>query len=84
MEFPHSRECLQVTDSNMYKPDISYLQSITSSDNKQVDDHQETSNSASDSQSDQTSCTCHAKTSSIASHQSNDSISSSHSFSFPV
>lgn len=84
VEFPHSRECLHVTDSNMYRPDISYLQSITSSDNKQVDDHQDTSNSASDSQFGQSSCTCHAKTSSIASHRSNDSISSAHSFSFPV
>ncbi|XP_045816749.1 uncharacterized protein LOC123909865 [Trifolium pratense] len=78
VEFPHSTDSVQVTDTNFYRPDISYLQSLTaSSRERQVDYPQETL-------SGPHSCIGHANTFSIASHKSNDSIGSSNSFAFPI
>lgn len=69
----------------MYRPDINYLQSLTTiSEQRKVDYSQEISNNVSEFQSGSTPCICHAKNSSIASHQSNDSIGSANSFSFPM
>lgn len=78
MEYPHCAECAQVTETSM--PEMSYPQSPTEGLGKgqEVDYPQETCNCAQGSPSG------HAKTSSIASHQSNDSISSTNSFSFPM
>ncbi|KAL5098517.1 hypothetical protein RYX36_002844 [Vicia faba] len=86
VEFPpHCRKCLQVNDRNVYRPDISYLQSLTTiSEQRKVDCSEEISNNALESQSGSTPCISHAKNSSIASHQSNGSIGSANSFSFPI
>ncbi|XP_058751164.1 uncharacterized protein LOC131624225 [Vicia villosa] len=85
VEFPHCRNCLQVNDRNMYRPDMNYLQSLTTiSEQRKVDYSREISNNALESQSGSTPCICHAKNSSIVSHQSNDSIGSANSFSFPI
>ncbi|CAK8532228.1 unnamed protein product [Lathyrus sativus] len=76
---PHCRNCLQMNDINMYRPDISYLQSLaTISEQRKIDYSQEISNNVSESQSGSTQCICHAKNSSI------DSIGSANSFSFPI
>ncbi|WJX67497.1 hypothetical protein P8452_51958 [Trifolium repens] len=81
VEFPHYTDSVQLTDTNMYRPDISYLQRLTaSSGERQVDYPQQTSNTLSGPHS----CIGHAKTFSIASHQSNDSIGSANSFAFPI
>lgn len=75
VEFPHYTDLIQVTNTIMYnRPEMSYSQTLTDSSKSQVDDPQDTSKPTS----------CHAKTSSFSSHKSNDSISSNHSFAFPM
>ncbi|KAJ1377747.1 hypothetical protein SESBI_48572 [Sesbania bispinosa] len=84
VEFPHCADCLQVTNTNMSRPEMSDSQSLTGSGKRQVDNPQETSSSAIGPQSGPISYTSPTTISSCASHKSNDSISSTHSFAFPI
>lgn len=64
---------------------MNYLQSLTPiSEQRKVDYSREISKNALESQSGSTPSICHAKNSSIVSHQYNDSIGSASSFSFPM
>lgn len=84
VEFPHCAECPQVTQESMSRTETSNAHSITGSGKRQVDYPHETSSIALASQSGPTPHTAPATTSHNASHKSNDSMSSTHSFAFPM
>ncbi|KAG5019965.1 hypothetical protein GLYMA_06G206200v4 [Glycine max] len=81
VEFPSCSDCVQVADTIMCRSEIANSHSPSGSGKRQENDPQETT------------CSCDvgpspyaapATTSSSASHHSNDSISSTHSFAFPI
>ncbi|KAK7328464.1 hypothetical protein VNO77_22571 [Canavalia gladiata] len=84
VEFPHCAGCLQVTDTSMSRPEMGNSKSLTESSKRQLDFPQEICSCSVNPLSGSTSYAAPGTTSSSASHHSNDSISSTHSFAFPI
>ncbi|OIV98225.1 hypothetical protein TanjilG_18764 [Lupinus angustifolius] len=85
VDFAHCADYLQVTDgTNMSMPKMGNPQNLTSSGTSQVDYPENTSSCVICPIATPTSYIGHAKTSSGASLQSDDSTSSTHSFAFPM
>ncbi|BAT79821.1 uncharacterized protein HKW66_Vig0086250 [Vigna angularis] len=85
VEFPCCADCVQVADTIMCRSEMCNSQSPTGSGKRQDNDPQETCFCAEGPLSGgPTSYAAPATTSSNASHHSNDSISSTHSFAFPI
>ncbi|TKY73272.1 hypothetical protein E2542_SST02024 [Spatholobus suberectus] len=85
VEFRSCADCVQVTNSIMCIPEMGNSQNPTGSDKIQENYPQETCSCAvGPLPGGPTSYACSCNTSSSASHHSNDSIGSTHSFSFPI
>ncbi|KAK7411305.1 hypothetical protein VNO78_02738 [Psophocarpus tetragonolobus] len=86
VEFPSCADCVQVADTIMCRSEKSNSQSPAGSGKRQENDPQETCSCAVGPLSGGPTphAAAPATTSSSASHRSNDSISSTHSFAFPI
>ncbi|RDX81394.1 hypothetical protein CR513_37937, partial [Mucuna pruriens] len=84
VEFPSCADCVQVTDTIICRPEMGNSHSPSGSGKRQENDPQETCSCAVGPLPGSTSYVAPATTSSSASHHSNDSISSTHSFAFPI
>ncbi|XP_020234495.1 uncharacterized protein LOC109814469 [Cajanus cajan] len=83
-EFPSCADSVQVADTIMCGPEMVNSQSPNGSGKRQENDPEGTCSYPIGPLSGPTSVAAPATTSSSASHHSNDSISSTHSFAFPI